>query len=36
MLTVPVVKIQQFRQEFYLLNLAAADVQRLSLERRGG
>lgn len=29
MLTVPAVKIQQFKQEFYLLNLAAADVQRL-------
>ncbi len=29
MLTVPAVKIQQFRQEFYLLNLSAADVQRL-------
>lgn len=29
MLTVPAVKIQQFKQEFYLLNLAAADVQKL-------
>ncbi len=29
MLTVPAVKIQQFRQEFYLLNLSATDVQRL-------
>jgi DGQHR domain-containing protein len=29
MLTVPALKIQQFRQEFYLLNLSAADVQRL-------
>ncbi len=29
MLTVPAVKVQQFKQEFYLLNLAASDVQRL-------
>lgn len=29
MLTVPAVKVQQFRHEFYLLNLSAADVQRL-------
>src|SRR6266508_3993463 len=29
MRTVPAVKIQQFRQEFYLLNLSATDVQRL-------
>ncbi|MBI3183290.1 MAG: DGQHR domain-containing protein [Myxococcales bacterium] len=29
MLTVPAVKVQQFRQEFFLLNLSAADVQRL-------
>lgn len=29
MLTVPAVKIQQFRQEFYLLNLSVTDVQRL-------
>ncbi len=29
MLTVPAVKIQQFKQEFYLLNLSAMDVQRL-------
>jgi DGQHR domain-containing protein len=29
MLTVPAVKIQQFRHEFYLLNLSATDVERL-------
>ncbi len=29
MLTVPALKLQQFSQEFYLLNLAAADVERL-------
>ncbi len=29
MLIVPAVKIQQFKQEFYLLNLSAIDVQRL-------
>ena len=29
MLTIPALKIQQFRQEFYLLNLHAADVDRL-------
>ncbi|MBI5482128.1 MAG: DGQHR domain-containing protein [Deltaproteobacteria bacterium] len=29
MLTVPALKVQQFKQEFYLLNLAAADVERL-------
>jgi DGQHR domain-containing protein len=29
MLTLPALKVQQFGQEFYLLNLAAADVERL-------
>ena len=29
MLTLPALKVQQFSQEFYLLNLAAADVERL-------
>jgi len=29
MLTVPALKVQQFKQEFYLLNLSATDVQRL-------
>ncbi|HET8540537.1 MAG TPA: DGQHR domain-containing protein [Anaeromyxobacter sp.] len=29
MLTVPAVKVQQFKQEFFLLNLSATDVQRL-------
>lgn len=29
MLTLPALKVQQFTQEFYLLNLAAADVERL-------
>ncbi len=29
MLTVPALKVQQFNQEFFLLNLAAADVERL-------
>lgn len=29
MLTVPAVKVQQFRQELYLLNISAADVERL-------
>lgn len=29
MLTVPALKVQQFRHEFFLLNLAAADVERL-------
>lgn len=29
MLTVPAVKVQQFKQEFFLLNLSAIDVQRL-------
>jgi hypothetical protein len=29
MLTIPAVKIQQFKQEFFLLNLSATDVQRL-------
>ncbi len=29
MLTIPALKIQQFNQEFYLLNLAAGDVERL-------
>jgi DGQHR domain-containing protein len=29
MLTVPALKVQQFAQEFYLLNLAATDVDRL-------
>ncbi len=29
MLTVPALKVQQFTQEFFLLNLAAADVERL-------
>jgi hypothetical protein len=28
-LTLPALKVQQFMQEFYLLNLAAADVERL-------
>lgn len=29
MLTIPALKVQQFAQEFYLLNLAAGDVERL-------
>lgn len=29
MLTLPALKVQQFAQEFYLVNLAAADVERL-------
>lgn len=29
MLTLPALKVQQFTQQFYLLNLAAADVERL-------
>lgn len=29
MLTVPAIKIQQFKQDFFVLNLSAADVQRL-------
>lgn len=29
MLTLPALKVQQFSQDFYLLNLAAADVERL-------
>ena len=29
MLTLPALKVQQFSQEFYLLNVAAADVERL-------
>jgi hypothetical protein len=29
MLTVPAVKIQQFKQEFFVLNLSAPEVQRL-------
>jgi hypothetical protein len=34
MLTVPAVKVQQFRQEFFLLNLSATDVRRLAEARR--
>ena len=29
MLTVPALKVQQFAMEFYLLNVAAADVERM-------
>ena len=29
MLTVPALKVRQFNQEFFLLNLAASDVERM-------